>query len=247
MYWTGWAHVGSASAAPRFDLGIDTASDDASLVLVSGDPAGGEVVASRRWDGAGRVARDLFAQLQMLLEDAEVTRERIARIAVCIGPGQYGSLRAGIAAAQGLALALDVPLAGVPRFDADAEPYLARVAEAGRVVVAVHHAGRGSVGWAVFAPDGAAIEPSRADAPETVLALAPRPALWVGELEAFDGIASGRDGARDTAPRSGDTSASGMPRAESVVRIARRRALWGDPATVDAIYLRPPSITPPRR
>ena len=48
--------------------------------------------------------------------------------------------------------------------------------------------------------------------------------------------------------RSGDTDAADAPggRAAAVVRLARGHAAYGDPALVDVIYLRPPSITRPR-
>ena len=60
-----------------------------------------------------------------MLAAAGVAREALTAIAVTTGPGQYGALRTGVATAQGLALALDVPLAGGRRLEADALPHLA--------------------------------------------------------------------------------------------------------------------------
>ena len=48
--------------------------------------------------------------------------------------------------------------------------------------------------------------------------------------------ATGRNGDTETAPAAGG-------RAAALVRIARARQAYGDPALVDALYLRPPSIT----
>ncbi|MEX2374493.1 MAG: hypothetical protein WD942_02770, partial [Dehalococcoidia bacterium] len=71
---------------------------------------------------------------------------------------------------------------------------------------------------------------------------APRPAVWTGELN--DQLQE----ARDVVGRTGDTIAEAVetPRAVAVVRIARALDAFGDPASVDAVYLRPPPITQPR-
>ena len=100
-----------ADPSATFDLGIDTASDDASLALFQiGDD---EPMAVRRFRPGTTMSRELLGVLSAFLADAGVERATIGRIAVTTGPGQYGPLRAGIAVAQGIALALEVPLAGV--------------------------------------------------------------------------------------------------------------------------------------
>ena len=228
-------------------LGIDTAAARASLALLRGD----EVVAQHAWTIETTASLELLAALDALLRDAGVDRRALASIAVVAGPGQYGGLRAGVATAQGLALGLDVPLAGVARLEADALPLLDRAhLEGARPVVAVHDAGRGALAWAVYAAgyaagvDGAPVclVAPRLDAAEVVAREAPRPAIWCGELN--EALLA----ARDAEHRSGDTVAepSAGGRAASAVRLARLHAAYGDPAGVDAIYLRPPSITAPR-
>lgn len=44
--------------------------------------------------------------------------QRIARIAVCTGPGSFAGLRSGIAMARGMALGLGCPCIGISRFEA---------------------------------------------------------------------------------------------------------------------------------
>ncbi len=230
-----------AEHPPRsLDLGIDTASDDVSLALLD---AAGQVVAESAWRVAGTVALELLAGLDALLERAGVTREQIGRIAVDAGPGQYGQVRTGIATAQGLALGLDIPLAGVDRLEADAWRHLAP----GATVVAVHDAGRAGIAWAAYADAGPDAAPrllvaARLDAPEVAAHEAPRPATWCGETT------PALEAARDAEGRSGDTVAgpAATSRAVALVRLARWHGAFGDPAGVDARYLRPPSITPPR-
>lgn len=232
---------------PSFDLGIDTASDDASLALF---PLGDDrPLAVKRFRPESTMSRELIGTIAGFLAEAGVERGALARIAVTTGPGQYGPLRAGIAVAQGMALALEVPLAGVGRLEADAA--LVRP-EGGARVVAVHDTRTG--------PAWAAYEVVIGDAPREVVApsitsyeeavrRAPRPAVWTGEVgEALtSALADARDAARDAGSRTGDTvaAAPGTPRAVAIVRIARVRGAFGDPAGVDAVYLRPPPITPP--
>ena len=129
----------------RIDLGIDTAADDASLALLRGD----EVIAQHAWHVDSTMSKELLAHLDALLVEAGVTRQQIASIAVTNGPGTYGAVRTGLATAQGLALALDVPLAGIGRFEADAALHL----EPGRVVVATHDTGRAGIAWAAYTQD----------------------------------------------------------------------------------------------
>ncbi len=224
--------------AQRYDLGIDTAADNASLALLEDD----RVVAEHAWHVETTMSLELLEALDGMLMRAGVTRQEIARIAVCAGPGQYGGLRTGIATAQGLALGLGVPLAGVGRLEADAWPHLG---EGGPVVIAIHDAGPEALAWAGYTPGEAGGLPSvyaepHIARPADVIRDAPQPSIWVGELtEALREV-------RDIASRGGDTDARAEARAAHLVRIARARGLFGDPGAVDAVYLRPPSITPPR-
>ena len=225
--------------SPRYDLGIDTAADNASLALLDGD----RVVAEHAWHVETTMSLELLEALDGLLARAGVTRQEIARIAVCAGPGQYGGLRTGIATAQGLALGLGVPLAGVGRLEADAWPHLV---EGGPVVIAVHDAGQEAVAWAGYTPGADGGLPSvyaepHISRPADVVRDAPQPSTWVGEMtEALREM-------RDIASRGGDTDVRAEARAAHLVRIARERNLFGDPGAVDAVYLRPPSITPPKQ
>lgn len=240
--WTGWVHVADANRTPdrTFDLGIDTASDEGSLAIF---PTGDDrPLAVHRFRPETTMSRELIGTIATFLSEAGVARTEVTRIAVTTGPGQYGPLRSGIAVAQGMALALGIPLAGVGRLEADAA--LVRPA-GGATVVAVHDA-RSGPAWAAYevvigdAPREV-VPPSITSAAEAA-AQAPRPALWTGE------VGDALRAAQDAEGRTGDTIADtpGSPRAVAIVRIARVREGFGDPAAVDALYMRPPSITKPR-
>jgi tRNA threonylcarbamoyladenosine biosynthesis protein TsaB len=85
-------------------LAFDTATDVATSALVED----GEVVGERR-SRAVTVLEDADA----LLRQAGVRIAHLDRLAVGTGPGSFTGLRIGLAAARALALALDVPVAGV--------------------------------------------------------------------------------------------------------------------------------------
>lgn len=248
-----------ASRGP--ELAIDSASNEAGIALLAGD----RVLACRRWTVTSNYSLELLGGIDATLREAGVARDAISTIAVAIGPGGYGGLRSGVATAQGLALALDIPLAGVSRLEAAAFPHLGSPGGT-RPVVAVHDPGGGRVAWAAYsaaaeAADAAAAAARGAGTPTPTLLAeprietieecvrdAPRGALWCGELTAELVLAreaaqreagEGRDGQpdEDVAPDANLRSPADL------VRLARLHEAYGDPALVDVLYLRPPSIT----
>jgi tRNA threonylcarbamoyladenosine biosynthesis protein TsaB len=90
-------------------LAFDTATDVATTAVVED----GEVVGERR-SRAVTVLEDADA----VLRQSGVKLSLVDRLAVGTGPGSFTGLRIGLAAARGLALALDVPVAGVSTLDA---------------------------------------------------------------------------------------------------------------------------------
>ncbi len=243
----GSARVPDRQRDERFDLGIDTASAEASVAVLRGD----NVLAERRWTLETTFSQELLAAIDALLREAlrsastrrrsrPVARDAIASIAVDAGPGGYSGLRTGVATAQGLALALDAPLAGVSRLEADAFPHL----DGNRAVAAVHDLGRGRVAWGAYSAESGVpvtlVEP-RIDTFEQCARDAPLAALWCGELN--DELRA----AREAAGRSGDLDAGSHARsAAGIVWLARLHDAYTDPAAVDVVYLRPPPITTPR-
>jgi tRNA threonylcarbamoyladenosine biosynthesis protein TsaB len=90
-------------------LAFDTATDVAtSALLEDGDLLG------ERTGKPGSLLEDIDA----LLGDADAEPSELRRIVVGTGPGSFTGLRMGLAASRALALALDVPVAGVSTLDA---------------------------------------------------------------------------------------------------------------------------------
>ena len=216
------------------ELAIDTASAEGALAVVDGDV----LLAERRWTVATNYSQELLAGIDAVLRDAGVARDDLAAIVVDAGPGGYGGLRSGVATAQGLAFALDVPLAGVSRLELAAFPHLG----GGRPVVAVHDAGSGRVAWAAYAATGgvpSVLVAPRLGSVEDCVRDAPTGALWCGEVTAE--LAAARDAARTG---DGDVPPDdNVRRAADLVRLARLHDAYSDPALVDVVYLRPPPIT----
>lgn len=90
-------------------LAFDTATDRATSALVDDGEVLGERVSR---------ASTLLEDVDALLRQAGARPGDVDALAVGVGPGSFTGIRIGLAAARGLALALDVPAAGVPTLDA---------------------------------------------------------------------------------------------------------------------------------
>jgi tRNA threonylcarbamoyladenosine biosynthesis protein TsaB len=90
-------------------LAFDTATEVATSALV----ADGEVLGER----VSR-ASTLMEDVDALLRRGGARSDAVDALAVGIGPGSFTGVRIGLATARGLALALEVPVAGVSTLDA---------------------------------------------------------------------------------------------------------------------------------
>jgi tRNA threonylcarbamoyladenosine biosynthesis protein TsaB len=88
-------------------LALETSTRHASLALF--DPACGEVVEERVFTSDRAHNAAIFAPLGELLEGR---RDRLTGLLVGLGPGSYGGVRVGLAVANGLSVALGVPVIG---------------------------------------------------------------------------------------------------------------------------------------
>jgi len=89
-------------------LAFDTATSAATTALVRD----GEVLGER----VSRAVR-VLADADDLLRENGIEPAELNRIVVGTGPGSFTGLRLGLATARGLALALDLPVAGVSTLD----------------------------------------------------------------------------------------------------------------------------------
>jgi len=90
-------------------LAFDTATDVATSALLRD----GDVLGER-----ASIPRTLLEDLDTLLRAVGAEPAEVDALVVGTGPGSFTSTRIGLAVARGLALALDVPAAGVSTLDA---------------------------------------------------------------------------------------------------------------------------------
>lgn len=184
-------------------------------------------------------AEALVPMVDETLREAGLGFPEIAAIAVTVGPGSFTGVRAGLAAARGLALARDLPLIGIDSFAAIAHALPARECAGRATVVAIDTKRRDLYLSAVFASGETAVEPCVAR-PEDVIGLLPAaPIALAGDgrhmlrplLQAFDVREIAIDG----------------PDARDVALIASRLAAsreTGRPAL--PLYLREPEAVVPK-
>ena len=90
-------------------LAFDTATPAATAALVRD----GEVLGERRSRAAA-----VLAEADELLRAAGLAPRDVDALAVGVGPGSFTGVRIGLAVARGIALALDIPVAGVSTLEA---------------------------------------------------------------------------------------------------------------------------------
>lgn len=131
-------------------LGIDTALLSCAAALVAAE----RPLAWRREERLRGHAERLLPMIEEVLAEAQVSFAAIDLIAVTIGPGTFTGLRIGLAAARGLALALDRPLAGVSTLEATAVAALQARPDLQEVdcLAVIHDARREEVYVELFSP-----------------------------------------------------------------------------------------------
>lgn len=226
-------------------LALDTTTRDGSVALVRDD----DVVVARPGEAGVSHAERVPADLRALLADAGLGLAAVDLFAVATGPGGFTGLRIGLAAVQGLALALDRPAVGVPSLGALAWDLLER--EPGATAAGAWiEASRGEVFAAAYARQGAT---GHSSWPLTVLA-APSADTPAGTLAAWQTqVPAGMPvAAACPAPWSAPAAAAGYrieapaaSLAAVVGRLAWRlhvQGLTGPPGALTPEYVRRPDV-----
>lgn len=103
-------------------LALETSTRHASMAVC--DPVSGQVVAEAAFitDRAHNAA--IFEPLSGLVNDH---RDSLRGLVVGLGPGSYGGVRVGLAVANGLSVAMDLPVAGrssLEAWEVEENPYV---------------------------------------------------------------------------------------------------------------------------
>lgn len=224
------------------ELSIDTSTRTAGIALSKAGRALGEMV----WQAEYNHTTQLMPSIEYLMGQTGAKPKDLTAIIVAVGPGSYSGLRVGISAAKGLATALGIPMAGVNTLLLEAYPFLS----AGLPVQPLLDAGRGEVSTSKFRHiAGAArletMEPAIMGIEQLCDAIK-EPTVFCGEYlpAARDAIVE-RLGARAVCPP--DSALIRRPSCLAELGWQRlRRGEGEDAASIQPVYLRPPSITQPK-
>ena len=174
-----------------FLLAFDTAGPDCAVAVARQGEESPEILAKAgERIGRGHAER-LMPMIEAVLHEAGIAFRDVGRVAVTTGPGSFTGVRIGVAAARGLALALEIPAIGVGSLTALGIP-VARSHSAGTLVAALD-ARRGEIYARVedlssgivlreasaVSPDDLAVELGKAERP---LLLAGSGAPLLGDL-----------------------------------------------------------------
>jgi tRNA threonylcarbamoyladenosine biosynthesis protein TsaB len=169
--------------------------------------------------------------IESLMLEARLDYPSLTAIAVTRGPGSFTGLRVGLAAAQGLALTLDIPAVGIDSFQA-----FAALNETGLPAVIVIESRRVERYWQSLDETGLPLTEGACDLPEVIIDHLPRhPFILMGDCELdIEALVAQRSDIQIAPARSG-------PDPVVLARLAKRQLASGA-ATAPALplYIRPP-------
>ena len=222
-------------------LAIDTSTDTASLALVQD----GEVLAELTWRCGQNHTTQLLPHLSHLLNQTKLSLQSASCIIVAKGPGSYNGLRVGISTAKGLAFSLGIPIIGVSTLEVEAYQH----ADRGLPICPIFNAGRGEIATAMYQRKRnkwCQLTAQHITTVETLCSQITTKTIFCGEFVPFM-AAQLRKQLKQRAiilP-----PAAELRRASFLAELGSKRLKAGDydnPATLQPLYLRGPSITQPR-
>jgi tRNA threonylcarbamoyladenosine biosynthesis protein TsaB len=216
-------------------LAVETSTLAGGVALFEGERLVGEYLL----DVSVTHSERLMAAVDRVLGDARWSVRDLEGLAVAVGPGSFTGLRIGLSTVKGLALALAIPIAGVPTLDAMA----AALPFASLPVCPVIDARKREVYACLYRWDGRAMKREwdyLALSPDELAARIEEPTILVGDAAASIHSASAR-----LAP-----PGRRLPSPACVGQLALERLERGDhvsPAQLVPLYLRPSEAELKRR
>lgn len=222
------------------ELSIDAVGEISSVAVSER----GALLAEITWASGRRHTPSLIPMIDRACEiaaggrDPAAIKPRLELIIVDVGPGAYGGIRAGMAAAEGMAIALGLPCVGVGRLEIEAW------AHAGAdPVTAIHRAARGAWAWQTFRGSAGAwradCEPRTGAEPELRDALAHAGGAVCGDVALLSEPAPNPIGSPANARRAALLAELGWRAYAQSGGVA--------PGELQPLYLREPAIGPQPR
>ena len=123
-------------------LAIDTTSKLSGVALLS---SRGKVLGESLWESRQNQSKELLPKIKELLGANRINQKNLKKIAVITGPGSFTGIRIGIAVANALGLALDIPVVGVDTLRAMAHQLIQKPEARSQSVIAILEANREQV------------------------------------------------------------------------------------------------------
>jgi len=123
----------------RWLLALDTSTDWAGIALTDG-----AALAELNWTAGRKQTTQVMPEVERLLATLGLSPEHLGAVAVATGPGSFSGLRVGLAIANGLAIAIGIPVLGVSTVELTVHGWRD---VPGQAIGAVK-AGRSRYGWA---------------------------------------------------------------------------------------------------
>lgn len=224
-------------------IAIDTSTGTAGLAVTQDE----KVLAEMSWNCGQNHTTQLLPALSFVLQQLKISLSDAQGIVVARGPGSYNGLRVGLGTAKGLAYSLNIPLVGISTLAAAS--YQAVSTVPGLPVCAVMNAGRGELAAAVYRQDGGFWLPVIPEHLATVASLCSSiqsSTIFCGEFLPTVAVEIQQRLGTQAVILSG---AALVRRASFLAALGRRRLQdhdFDDPATLQPLYLRAPSITQPK-
>ena len=218
------------------EIAIDTSTGIASIALSHC----GQVEAEMTWPSGQNHTVELLPNLLHLLKQVKKSLQEIDAVIVAKGPGSFNGLRVGVGTAKGLAFALGIPLVGIGTLEAEAFPHAAT----GLPICPVQDAAKGEIATALYQLQEGQWRQLCEEHITTVEGLCSEVAtgtIICGKLPPHL--------AREIEERLGQRTLllkATLRRAGPLAELGWRRLQRGpidDPATLQPLYLRRPSVT----
>lgn len=215
-------------------LGIETSTEQVGCAIGGNEGVLASFTAAR----GRRHAETLTPAIQFVCAQAQIQMKQVSAVAVGVGPGLFTGLRVGVATAKAIALALRVPMIGLPSLDLLAFP----VRHSPRLIVPVIDAKRGEVFTASYRHVQGGVQrmsPYEVMTPENLaseLAARADDCLLIG-----DGALRYADTFNGNDQIEVGTVGSAFPSARALVELAQPRAVreeFVQPVEIEPLYLR---------
>lgn len=105
-------------------LAIDTSTEWIGLALTDGS----QILYEHTWKSHNFHTTELVPAISAIFPRTNVKRSDLTGLGIAIGPGSFTGMRIGMSVCKGMALALNLPVAGIPSLDilAAGQPVLRR-------------------------------------------------------------------------------------------------------------------------